>query len=145
MVSMGQNMFRCLVGILSPNPIFQSRGRKKQRPVEYQLAAFLFCYGQQGSDTLSAAIRLSIGHGTVHLYCKRVCRAIRELRPKYLKWPNPERREVIAQEIEAQSGLPKCVGIGDGSQFKLGALPLIDGEQFRSRKKDVSVGCFIRN
>ena len=64
-------MFDCLIHILAPNPIFHLP-RKQQRHVKFQLAAFLVQYGQWGSDTLIVAAKLSIGHGTVHNYCKRV-------------------------------------------------------------------------
>lgn len=67
-------MFDCLVHILAPNPIFHSP-QKKQHHVKFQLAAFLIWYGQQGSDTLDVAAKLSIGHGTVHNYCRRVSQA----------------------------------------------------------------------
>jgi hypothetical protein len=131
-------MFDRLVHILAPNPIFHSP-RKQQRHVKFQLAAFLVRYGQQGSDTLDVAAKLSIGHGTVYNYCKRVSRAIRELGPQYLQWGNQDRKAVVSTAIEAQSGFPKCLGSGDGSQIRIGEEPTVDGEQFRCRKKFISV------
>lgn len=136
--SVGRDMFDHLVYSLAPNPIFHSP-RKKQRHVKFQIAAFLIRYGQRGSDSLDVAAKLSIGHGTVHNYCKRVSRAIRELGPRHLNWGNQERKEVVSSAIQAKSGFPKCLGSGDGSQIRFGELPLLDGEQFRSRKKFISV------
>ena len=133
-------MFDHLVYSLAPNPIFHSpRSPKKQRHVKFQIAAFLIRYGQRGSDTLDVAVKLSIGHGTVHNYCRRVSRAIHALGPRYLNWGNPERKEVVSRAIEAKSGFPKCLGSGDGSQIRFSELPLVDGEQFQSRKKFISV------
>ncbi|KAG1859739.1 hypothetical protein F4604DRAFT_1930457 [Suillus subluteus] len=41
----GRATFDRLVQILEQNPIFESTGRKPQRPVRYQLACFLLRYG----------------------------------------------------------------------------------------------------
>lgn len=136
--SIGRDMFDRLVHFLAPNPIFHSP-RKKQRHVKFQLAAFLIRYGQQGSDTLDVAAKLSIGHGTVHTYCRRVSRAIREVGPQHLNRGNQERKTIVSSAIEAKSGFPKCLGSGDGSQIRFSEVPLLDGEQFRSRKKFISV------
>ncbi|KAJ3779679.1 hypothetical protein GGU10DRAFT_253542, partial [Lentinula aff. detonsa] len=76
---MSRNMFDRLVFMLAPNAIFHSP-KKKHRHVKYQLATFLIRYGQRGSDVLDVASKLGIGLGTVHLYCHRVTRALRELR-----------------------------------------------------------------
>ncbi|KIL57043.1 hypothetical protein M378DRAFT_88415 [Amanita muscaria Koide BX008] len=146
--SVGRDMFDRLVYILAPNPIFHSP-RKQQHHVKFQLAAFLIRYGQQGSDTLDVAAKLSIAlyysvytsavtHGTVHTYCRRVSRAIRALGSCYLNWGNQERKAVVSHAIKAKSGFPKCLGSGDGSQIRFGEAPLEDGEQFRSRKKFIS-------
>jgi hypothetical protein len=135
----GRDTFDRLVWILSQNLLFPSP-RKPQRPVKYQLATFLILgYGQRGSDTLDVAAKLSIGHGSVLNYCRRVCRAIRELRCQYLEWMNHVRKEVVTMAIEAKSGFPKCLGSGDGCQIRIGEEPQVDGEQFLSRKKMISV------
>ena len=96
---LGRDTFDRLVLILSQSSLFLSP-RKPQHPVKYQLAAFLIRYGQRGSDTLDVAAKLSIGHGSVLNYCRRVCRAIRELRCQYLKWMNHVRKEVVMMAIE---------------------------------------------
>ncbi|KAG1872204.1 hypothetical protein F4604DRAFT_1955696 [Suillus subluteus] len=41
----GRATFDRLVQILEQNPIFESTGRKPQRPVRYQLTCFLLRYG----------------------------------------------------------------------------------------------------
>ncbi|KAJ7226769.1 hypothetical protein GGX14DRAFT_385569 [Mycena pura] len=80
MFRMGRATFDTFVDILSQNPIFISRGRKPQRPVPYQLACFLFRYGQLGSPVEDPMLKINIGHGTVILYCRRVIKALRQLR-----------------------------------------------------------------
>ena len=127
-----------LVSILARNPLFYSP-HKSQRPIKYQLAGFLIWYGQRTSDTLDVAAKLSIGHGSVHNYCRRVCWALWELWPEYLAWMMDLRKDIMAWVIEAKSGFPKCVGSGDGCQIRIGEAPQIDGKQFHSRKKNISV------
>jgi hypothetical protein len=52
--------FDSLVARLEDDPIFQSSGRKPQRPVKFQLAAFLRRYSMCGSDSLQVAKELGI-------------------------------------------------------------------------------------
>ncbi|KAJ6528964.1 hypothetical protein B0H19DRAFT_1274585 [Mycena capillaripes] len=135
MFRVGRDMFDYLVEQLSFNLIFQSRGRRPQRHVKYQLGCFLFRYGTIGSDTLWTSQKLSIGLGTVFLYCRRVTHAIRELRHRYLGWPTPERKAVIKQYIKDTSGFEKCLGAGDGSLIRFCEVPIGDGHLYQSRKK----------
>jgi hypothetical protein len=135
MRSIGRDMFDFLVGLLSRNQIFQSRGRHPQRHVKYQLGYFLIRYGAVGSDTLGTAPKLSIGHSTVFLYCKRVCRALRELRPLYLGWPTEDRKLAIKTHIKDVSGFSRCLGSGDGSLIRFEEIPLQQGPHFMTRKK----------
>ncbi|KAJ3738583.1 hypothetical protein DFH05DRAFT_1408694 [Lentinula detonsa] len=86
---MSWSMFDRLVFILAPNTIFRSP-KKKQRHMKYQLATFLIQYGQRGSDVLDVASQLGPRLGTVHLYCRRVTRALRELRSHHLGWLGDE-------------------------------------------------------
>ena len=125
--------------MLAPNPIFISKGRKPQRHVKYQLACFLMRYGSRGSDVIGTAMKMSIGYGTVILYCRRVTRAIRQLRAKYIGWPTAEQQECVEQRIEARSGFPRCLGSGDGSLLRWEEHPQEDGEAFQGHKKFIGV------
>lgn len=137
-------MFDWLVGILAPNRIFQPLRGRPQRHVKYQLGCFLIRYGSIGSDTLGTAQKLSIGFGTVFLYCKRVCRALRELRRQYIGWPSPERKLVIKTHIKNVSGFSRCLGAGDGSLINFDEIPIQEGPHFMSCKKRFGVGFFSR-
>lgn len=132
---MGREMFDRLVYILAPNPLFQSTGRKPQRHVKYQLATFLFRYGTLGSDAIGTAIRLSLGLGTVMLYCRRVTRALRELREQYAGYSNEDDQQASIAAIKQKSGFPRCVGSGDGSLIRHDEKPMQNGEQFKGRKQ----------
>lgn len=131
---MSRDMFDRLVFMLASNTIFHSP-KKKQRHVKYQLAAFLLRYGQRGSDTLDVACKLGLGLGTVHLYCRRITRALRELRGHHVGWLGDDRKQLVSQRIEARSGFPKCLGSGDGRQIRMTTAP----DEFLSRKKEHSV------
>lgn len=137
--SLGRETFDSVVAILSANPIFISSGRKPQRHVKYQLGAFLFRYGRLGTDSLEVAAKLGIGHGTVIKYCKRVSRALRQLRPQYLCWPNNSKKDAISSRIEARSGFPGCVSCCDGSLIRFCEEPEEHGDVFMSRKKYYAV------
>lgn len=136
---MGRDMFDLLVRILSQHTIFQSKGRKPQRPVKWQLAAFLLRYGHRGSDVLDVSIRIGIGVGSVHNYCRRVTRVLREIRGYYVRWPDNDRKDEISQSIYESSLLEKCLGAVDGCHIRLAEEPAEDGEQFRARKKCFAV------
>jgi hypothetical protein len=128
-----------LVGVLSQNPIFQSHGRRPQRHVKYQLGCFLVRYGAIGSDTLGTAQKLSIGFGTVFLYCRRARRALRELRSTRVGWPTPGRKLPIKTHIKDVFGFSRCLGAGNGSLVNFDKIPIHDGPHFMSRKKHFGV------
>jgi hypothetical protein len=96
-------------------------------------------YGRLGSASLSVAMELSIGEGTVNLYCKRVSRALQQLRSTYLGWPDEPRKQVIKDAIESVSGFRMCLGTGDGSLIHLFKQPLKDGDMYKCRKKFFAV------
>ena len=136
---MGRNMFDFLASHLSHNSIFQSRGRKPQWHVKYQLGCFLIRYSVRGCDTLQAARQVSLGHGTVFLYCSRVSKAIRKLGPSYISFPKPDHQLAIANDIEDKFGFPGCIGFVDGSIIRFTEEPSIDGHTYFSQKKCYSV------
>ncbi|THU98345.1 hypothetical protein K435DRAFT_616691, partial [Dendrothele bispora CBS 962.96] len=132
---MGRTMFYRLVEMLEPNPIFHSKGRKPQRPVKYQLGAFLFRYGSLGSDASGVAHKLGIGFGSVINYCRRVTRAIRELRERFVGFTSEAEQQATMEHIQEVSGFPGCIGSGDGSGIRFDERPVCDGTQFMGRKE----------
>ncbi|KAJ7321568.1 hypothetical protein DFH08DRAFT_969937 [Mycena albidolilacea] len=104
--------------ILEQNPLFLSRGRKPQHHIAWQLGAFLIRYGQLGSPVQDTSFKLGIGFGTVILYCRRVIRAVHELKPQYARWFSEEHQLTTSAKIEAKIGFPNCVGSSDGSLFQ---------------------------
>jgi hypothetical protein len=111
-----------------------SRGRKPQRHIAWQLGAFLIRYGQLGSPVQDTSFKLGIGFGTVILYCRRVIRAVRELKPQYAQWFSEEHQLATSAKIEARIGFPDCVGSGDGSLFQTAEQPSWMGPAYLTRK-----------
>jgi len=139
---LSRSTFDRLVALLADNPIFISRGKRPQRHVKFQLAAFLMRYGRLGSSALAVAMELSIGEGTVFLYCNRVSRALRQLKSRFLGWPDPARKEVISTVIEQAAGFQKCLGSGDGCLIRFTQQPLQFGHMYKCRKQFFGV-CYL--
>ncbi|KAG7099563.1 hypothetical protein E1B28_001396 [Marasmius oreades] len=132
-----RDMFDILVKLLTPNPLFQTKGRKPQRHKKYQLGTFLIRYGQLASPIQDTALKVGVGAGTVVLYCRRVTRAIRELRSKFGGWSSEEQR-ITMERIEEKTGFAGCVGSGDGSLIPSDQMPALVGTSCRVER--VSMG-----
>ncbi|KAJ3534538.1 hypothetical protein NMY22_g6883 [Coprinellus aureogranulatus] len=134
---MSRDTFDKFVTTLEKNTIFTSRGRKPQRAVRYQLAAFLMRYGSRASDALSVAKRVGIGVGTVWLYCRRVTRALRELGLTVITWGDEARRTETEQHVSERTGgkFSECIGMLDGSLIRLAEIPSEWGTRYFCRKK----------
>ena len=125
-----------LHGLIADDPIFVSRGKKPQRPVKYQLAAFL-CRAGMESGVKSASV-IAIAEGSVYNYVQRVCRAFRNIQDDHLAWPGDERRTFLKEEMGA-GGFPGCIGIGDGTFVHLVDKPWENGWAYWCRKKFYAV------
>jgi hypothetical protein len=136
--------FNTIVEILEQNTIFQSTGCKLQQPVKYQLACFLFRYSQQGSDSTIPVQELSLGLGTVLLYCQCIMCVLCELGVKLLKWPDNKEQEGIAERIQmsTEDHFPCCISIGDGTLICLCKAPHKDGPVYYCRKKYPAVSAY---
>jgi hypothetical protein len=132
---MGCNTFNRLVALLADDQIFQSQGKKPQRHVKIQLAAFFTRYGQRASLAFHVGRNLDIGDGTIYDYCQRVTKALCKLRHDFLGWPNETRKDEISNFIEEKSGFHLCIGSGDGSLIRFAEALILHGDQYRCRKK----------
>src|SRR5882762_4160275 len=136
---MSRTTFDRLVALLANDPIFESRGKKPQRHVKVQLAAFLTRYGKRGSGAFDIGRNLNIGEGVVYDYCRRISKAVRKLRNQFLGWPDKTRKVEVSHFIENKSGFRLCLGSGDGSLVRFTGEPLVFGDQYRCRKKSWAV------
>src|SRR5436309_3143488 len=71
---------------------------------------------------------------TVELYTDRCIVAILSLERQVICWPDKEERQEVKRRIKAESGFPSCLGFVDGTLFVLKYKPLLDGEDYYSRK-----------
>lgn len=117
--------------------MFHTSKRKKQRPVAYQLMAWLKYVGTEGSgaSNLNQGNTFGIGSETADVYRKRVLAAMRNLSQQYIYWPNEEERRKIGLEIHKQYGFPHCVAITDGTIFPLAFEPETEDAPDYSRRK----------
>ncbi|CAE6534513.1 unnamed protein product [Rhizoctonia solani] len=131
-----KNTFERVSSRLSENPIFTSTGPRPQRPVKYQLAAFLLRYGHGYSDAFRPHAEMSIGEGSVFNYCKRVVRALRMLGLRAMAWPNNQRKAEIKEAFYEKTRLfDNCIGALDGSLIDMARKPQNQGDEYLSRKK----------
>ena len=99
-------------------------------------------YGQLGGDARTVFHSMGIGAGTVHLYCRRVTRALRELGLNVIIWGN-DAAHAQSKEHFGVNGFDQCIGIVDGSLIRLTSMPLLNGVSYLCRKKYPAVlWCF---
>lgn len=123
-------------GLIKDDPIFQSTGNRPQRPVHYQLAAFLIRCGS--TSKVKTASVMSVSEGSVYNYMYRVGRALRNIRVNHLAWPGENRREYLSEAMSAW-GFPGCLGSADGSYIRLMDKPGRNGFAYYCRKKFYAV------
>ncbi|TFK58518.1 hypothetical protein BDN72DRAFT_912609 [Pluteus cervinus] len=133
---LGRTTFHKLVLLLEKNPIFQSTGRKPQRPVYYQLATFLIRYGSYESDGSKTAVLLGIAEGSVWNYCRRVSRALRIIGLQVITWGDENRQQEVSHALHGLLGLGDCIGIIDGTLIRLDSVDTSEfSQKFYCRKK----------
>jgi hypothetical protein len=136
--------FTWLLSQIAFNPIFHSGSFRPQLPVPHQLALTLERLGSNGNGASVGRIsrNLCVGRGTVIKASRRVIRAINDMGPTYLRWPDKDRRKEISEVMKAE-GFEGCVGFVDGTTIPLYQRPSIDGEVFFDRKKRYSINCQV--
>lgn len=141
----------------------KEKSRKKQRPVIHQLLVALKRFGNFGNGAAVGIIArfFSISgryylviysfheflltlhsnfvtffyvEGAVDLYTKRCIVAILSLEKQTICWPDTNERQEIKNRIKRDSDFPCCLGFIDGTLFVLENKPLLDGEDYFSRK-----------
>lgn len=137
---MSRDAFWHIHGLIEDDPVFASTPRRPQRPVKFQMAAFYMQVG--GMTALRTGDIIGVAEGSSFLYFDRVSKALRRLKPQYLKWPDTTRRAVIKQWMEDKT-FPGCIGIGDGSLLRLVHRPLKNPWSYWCRKKFYAVSFFL--
>jgi len=81
--------------------------------------------------------------GAVDLYTKRCIVAILSLEKRTICWPDTDEKEDIKNRIKRDSDFPWCLGFIDGTLFVLENKPLLDGEDYFSRKGKYGISGMI--
>jgi len=81
--------------------------------------------------------------GSVEIFTNRCMAAILALESDTVFWPEKDERSEIKHRIREESGFPQCIGFIDGTLFPLEYKPLIDGEDYYSRKGSPASFCGV--
>lgn len=138
---MTRECFGHLLCLIQGDPIFVSTGRKPQKPVAEQLAAFLMRCG--GKTSIFTATDAAVAEGTTYLYCKRVRKAFLNIRDQHLAWPNQQQRTLLKDAMGNEYGFPGCIGILDATLIPLAERPKKNGWAYFCRKKYYAVSYFL--
>ena len=93
---MPRDAFWKLYDLIKEDEVFHpTRGSGRiQRPISFQLMVCLKAFGEEGSGSLASNLRdvFATGHGTSIVYIHRVVKAIRNIREKFLHWPDEDEK-----------------------------------------------------
>jgi len=84
-------------------------------------------------------LMLGISKGAVNNYARRACNAILKHHEQAIKWPSIEERRNISGRIRIDHGFVNCVGLIDGTFFPLAFAPMVNGEDYYTRKGDYPI------
>ena len=137
---MHRDSFKRIVSLIRNHPVFQSNGKKKQTPVEYQLLVFLYYIGTAGSGASSPWCRqvFGIGRGTCNSYRMRVVTALRSLRDRVITWPDRRERIRIAKRFRDKYDFINCIAVANGTLFPLTYEPQSDDAPDYHGRKDIA-------
>lgn len=133
---MDRNSFWQLHDLIAGHQVFQTYRGRPQRPVHFQLAAFLSRMG--ALSAVKAAGFIALAEGSVYRYSQRVCKAIRSLRDQFVRWPDDTEREHFSA-VFGEAGFPGCLGSADGTYIRLDSKPKKNGYAYYNRKGYYSV------
>lgn len=77
-----------------------------------------------GESQVSVGAAFGVGQSTVSQVTWRFIEALEDRARHHLKWPDPDRTEVIKSQFEALYGLPNCCGAIDATHIIM-TLPAV--------------------
>ncbi len=134
-----------IAALLLQDPVFSNHSTISQSSVEDQLAVVSYRFGRYGSAASCRDIgaRFNISKGTVDMFTSRIIRALLNLKSTFLNWPSDAEKRALSTTIKEQSGFPYCMGFADGTLVGLSQKPVVNGEDYYSRKKCYALSCLI--
>lgn len=144
---MDRSSFDLLVKAIHQHLVFSNQSNCNQKPVQYQLAVFLYRLGGRsgGGTQMQSGLALGVGEGTIPLYFGRVMTAILSMKKTYIRWPGVEERNAHKQRVCAASlgVFPGCVGFVDGTFITLQYAPLTDWYCYFNRKGSYALNAMV--
>ena len=134
-----------LVELLKDAPVFKPGKRgTKMMPVTYQVMIWLHFFGHEGMSLKMQREVLHTCNGILQNARDRVTEAFNHIRDDWIYWPNAEERKTISKRIENEYFLPNCVGLMDGTLFRLAFEPrCFDKADYHGRKYQYSLTCNV--
>ncbi|KAK3925265.1 Protein ANTAGONIST OF LIKE HETEROCHROMATIN PROTEIN 1 [Frankliniella fusca] len=86
----------------------------------------------------SSGLHFGKKKGSIHFHYAYVIEVLREMRSRYIKWPDAQEREIIKAAFEENYGYPGVVGCIDGVSIEITA-PLEDPQRFINRHDQYSM------
>ncbi|KAG2996199.1 hypothetical protein PC121_g20745 [Phytophthora cactorum] len=143
---MERGSFAKLVNLIKESPAFAiTLGKRRMAAAACQLMVFLKFIGTHGSDAcvenLSAIF--NVASGACFDYIERVTSALLELYDDVVGWPTADERKKIAKRVCAGYDFPHCVGVMDGTLIPLAFQPILNGEDYYTRKGSYALNALI--
>ena len=128
-----------LLGACPGIPTVHRRGRPPVS-VEKQLLLTLWVLGNP-ECLRSVSDHFNVTKSSVYYIVRRVCSAlVASCAKTFIRWPQGERAAEIMQKFEQNNGLPRCLGIVDGTHIPIKA-PRVHPEQYVNRKNSTPFSC----
>ena len=134
-----------LTELLKDAPVFKEgkRGRKMM-PIKYQIMIWLHFFGHEGMTNRGQRDALHTCTGLCKKARERVITTFNHIRDDWIYWPDKDERIKISKRIEEEYFLPNCVGLMDGTLFKLSVEPrCFDKADYHGRKYQYSLTCNV--
>lgn len=107
------------------------------RPFSHQLLMVLWIFATPDSFR-SVALRFDSYKSDVHRYYVKIITALREMAPRYIKWPTREERYQIKTHMQGYSEFPGVIGMIDGKHFEI-SKPLEEPAAYRDHHHRFSI------
>lgn len=113
------------------------RLRRERRPFRDIVMMVLWLLATPDSFR-SVALRFGVTPGTLYYFYTYIIEALRELAPRFIRWPDEDERVGIKTTFQQASGFPGVVGCIDGTHVYITA-PVIDAAQYTNRHHTFSI------
>lgn len=107
-------LLQVLLETLAHHLVYSGRVQRVRNSLDIPLLMVLWILANP--DTFrSVALRFGVLPGVVYFHYAYIVEALREMRPKYVQWPDENERALIKARFEEYSGFPGIAGVIDGT------------------------------